>query len=222
MSKHANVRTWITSTVEVDLLIAAKKLEDHAMRFPIANGAYATLGGSTPNRNTTPGSRAAGSSKDCLCLEPSQPAHLWMAMTCGRLRCAITGDVYAPRGKIDKALTVGQRQQILNTLHKPRYAELLAALGKKHKTILKKAPAVKGSSEKDAGPAYPTGGVVAALIDPALLLPMSSGVYAAMEFDAHPLSNSTILDNGAALHLVNTEGLLVPSTWQEELPAGDC
>jgi hypothetical protein len=39
-------------------------------------------------------------------------------------------------------------------------------------------------------------------------------VYNTMDFDSHPLSNSTILDNGAATHLVNSAELLVPGSFR--------
>ncbi|KAE8834279.1 hypothetical protein PTNB85_05612 [Pyrenophora teres f. teres] len=41
----------------------------------------------------------------------------------------------------------------------------------------------------------------------------SPGVYSTMDFDAHPLSESTILDNRAAVHLVNNLQLIEPGSF---------
>jgi predicted ribosome-associated RNA-binding protein Tma20 len=63
------------------------------------------------------------------------------------------------------------------------------------------------------------GNVQAALINPKMMrMPDppngAVGVYNIMDFDAHPLSESTILDNGAATHLVNSADWLVPGTFR--------
>jgi hypothetical protein len=188
----------------------SQKLEDHAMRHPIGSGAYATLGGSDSTKSPKQGGRSPKAGQECPCTQLNQPGHQWSPETCGRLRSVITGEPYRARSDRDKTLTAGQRQQILNNLHKPRWTELRATLAKKH-DIPKKAPAEKPARE----PGATSQGIIAALIDPALLLPVSSGVYATMEFDAHPLSRSTILDNGAAIHLVNTQSLLVAGSFKK-------
>jgi predicted ribosome-associated RNA-binding protein Tma20 len=45
------------------------------------------------------------------------------------------------------------------------------------------------------------------------------GVYNLMDFNAHLLSESTILDNGAATHLVNSSDCLVPGTFWPSDPS---
>ena len=40
------------------------------------------------------------------------------------------------------------------------------------------------------------------------------GVYSTLDSLTHPLSKSTILDNGGAVHLVNTRDLLVPGSFK--------
>ena len=46
----------------------------------------------------------------------------------------------------------------------------------------------------------------------------SPGVYNLMDFNAHLLSDSTILDNGAATHLVNSADRLVPGSFRPADP----
>jgi hypothetical protein len=191
----------------------SQKLEDHAMRYPVANGVHATFGGSTPNRSTASKPKEPKPLVSCPCSK--EPVHSWSAATCGRLRSALTGAPYTPRGK--PPLAANERQPIIDRLHQPRNAELRKEVSTflKLETLLKKAPApvAKQTPGGEAG-GYP-GSIVAALIDPALMEAVSSGVYATMSFDAHPLSKSTLLDNGAALHLVNSKELLVEGSFQK-------
>jgi predicted ribosome-associated RNA-binding protein Tma20 len=61
--------------------------------------------------------------------------------------------------------------------------------------------------------------IQAALINPRIMQVLNKpvitkpSVYNLMDFNAHPLSESTILDNGAATHLVNSSNCLVPGTF---------
>lgn len=57
------------------------------------------------------------------------------------------------------------------------------------------------------------------MIDPELVSKIlvgvkAPGVYNTMDFDAHPLSKSTIFNNRAALHLVNSVEMLMPGSFK--------
>jgi hypothetical protein len=198
----------------------SQKLDDVALMYPSANGAYATLGGSsTPSRGGAGGSRKkrdTPDSGDCPCRIPLEEPHPWASTGCARLRCAVMGQVYRATAH-DRPLEAAEHQEVLNRLHTRKYNDLRLVLAKRFKmdTIPKKAPAIKGAAVS-GGTAFP-GSIVAALIDPMLLYPESSGVYSTMDFNAHPLSHSTILDNGAALHLVNNKELLVPGSFKKSV-----
>jgi hypothetical protein len=89
-------------------------------------------------------------------------------------------------------------------------------------TLLKKASTIKRATT--LGSTAFSSSIVAALINPTLLYLESLGVYLTIDFNAYPLSYSTILNNGAALYLVNNKELLVPgsfkkSAWLETVEA---
>ncbi|KAL5313166.1 hypothetical protein ACEPPN_018899 [Leptodophora sp. 'Broadleaf-Isolate-01'] len=67
-------------------------------------------------------------------------------------------------------------------------------------------------------PRYP-GSVNACVISPELLdeALATSGIYATIDIDRHPLSKSTLLDNGAVTHLVNSVALLEPRTFVKSI-----
>ncbi|RAQ98619.1 reverse transcriptase domain protein [Stemphylium lycopersici] len=103
-------------------------------------------------------------------------------------------------------LTKERAGKILNRLHIARYSELRKELQKSGHKI--------PQQQSSFTPAYP-GGVVAAILDPAALTADKAlGVYYTRDFEAHELSESTILDSGAAVHLVNSKQLLEPGSFE--------
>ncbi|KAF1935040.1 hypothetical protein EJ02DRAFT_416381, partial [Clathrospora elynae] len=163
-------------------------LQEHKLRASNqSTGIFATLG------NPAPEPSASNPKRPCPCGK-----HKWPATECRKLQTALTGKPLT--------LTDAVKDQILASLADPSFDRLRQALAKKGWT--------SNALEKVRKPSYP-GTIAAALIDPNLLLDKreASGIYTTMDFDAHPLSASTILDNGAALHLVNTLDLIQPGTF---------
>ncbi|KAF1935757.1 hypothetical protein EJ02DRAFT_483643, partial [Clathrospora elynae] len=163
-------------------------LQEHKLRASNqSTGIFATLG------NPAPEPSASNPKRPCPCGK-----HKWPATECRKLQTALTGKLLM--------LTDAVKDQILASLADPSFDRLRQALAKKGWT--------SNALKKVRKPSYP-GTIAAALIDPNLLLDKreASGIYTTMDFDAHPLSASTILDNGAALHLVNTLDLIQPGTF---------
>jgi hypothetical protein len=52
-------------------------------------------------------------------------------------------------------------------------------------------------------------------MDPTLLLELGEGMYATLDFLAHPFSDSTLLDNCGAVYLVNSKEMLVPGLFRK-------
>jgi hypothetical protein len=59
------------------------------------------------------------------------------------------------------------------------------------------------------------GAIIATLINLALLNTIALGVYSTISFNTYPLLNSTILNNRAALYLVNSKSMLVDSLYKK-------
>lgn len=168
-------------------------LQEHQLRATNHNvGIFATMG----NQATEPPKQGRNRRK-CPCNRD----HPWPATDCRKVQSALTG----------KPLTISEqsKDQILARLNELDCAGLKKALAKKG-WITESQEVVRASG----APSYP-GSISAALIDPMLLQhdPQSLGIYTTMDFNAHPLSKSTILDNGGALHLVNSMELLEPGSY---------
>jgi hypothetical protein len=80
-------------------------------------------------------------------------------------------------------------------------------------TLLKKAPTIKEATA--LGSIVFSSSIITALINPTLLYLESLGVYLTIDFNAYPLSYSTILNNRAALYLINNKELLVLGSFKK-------
>jgi hypothetical protein len=146
----------------------------------------------------------------CPCLSPgSTSSHPKKAIECWRLETAVRG---SNSGR-PATLSASYRQEILTRLHSAHFRPTKDALTRKGWSI----PAASSSAPQGSTASkitYP-GMIQAALIDPQLIIKLESlGVYStSISFDSHPLSKSTIFDNGAATHLVNSVDLLEPGSF---------
>jgi hypothetical protein len=182
-------------------------------------GVFATFGNRSDEYNGASGSNLGGSKSTgytCPC-KPKGVTHRWKPTECRKLETAVRGSSSPPT-----ELSETQRRDILQKLKYREFKEVKKAIDQLNWTP--NAPlAITASTDR-----YPNastrkvefpGNVQAALIDPKMMrMPDppngAVGVYNIMDFDAHPLSESTILDNGAATHLVNSADRLVPGTFR--------
>ncbi|KAF1935985.1 hypothetical protein EJ02DRAFT_427926 [Clathrospora elynae] len=163
-----------------------------------SSGVYATMGqsASNPPAKDRPNNQAPRTAHKCPCRNPTAKQHLWTPETCRVLLGAIGGS--------STKLSPAKKSEIILRLHTRTFTELRATLAKDGLKI----PLKESVSSASSVTPFP-GGVIAALLDPTLLN-YTPGVYSTVDFGVHPLSGSTILDNGAALHLVNSADLLEP------------
>jgi hypothetical protein len=183
-----------------ELGIAFSALAQHQASRPKSLGVFATIGeapnnGGSHRRTTTQSSHEPVA---CPCTAPGQPNHAWPVERCYDVLTAIGSLQKRPR-----PLTPQTRTDIVNRLSNKHYKKARARLVGKGHQIPPPNNGLSGSLNSEDFSA----GVCAALLDPTMLQ-VTPGVYSTMDYDAHPLSNSTILDNGAAVHLVNSSSLL--------------
>ncbi|KAE8840578.1 hypothetical protein PTNB85_03977 [Pyrenophora teres f. teres] len=170
-------------------------LQEHGLRSATNSGVFATFG-SSPGPMGPKNSKQSNNKKTCPCGR----AHKWSATDCRKLQSALTGKPLTLSGE--------ESNKILEALNDTKYEGLKKVLAKKG-WVTPKLGLIEGPNTAK----YP-GIIQAVLIDPIMLTESHSpGVYSTMDFDAHPLSESTILDNGAAVHLVNNLQLIEPGSF---------
>ena len=138
-------------------------------------------------------------------------------MDCARLEFAITGSC---KRKLKNEPTGQESSEIKDRLTAPKWKWIIEKKSwEKHfQTPGTTGSKQMGSSYGDsADPKYP-GKINAALMDPQLISESSGGIYATLNFARHPLSDSTLLDNCGAMHLVNSKDLLEPGTFRPARP----
>jgi hypothetical protein len=68
--------------------------------------------------------------------------------------------------------------------------------------------------ESNSGSVGYPGNFNTTLVDPILIIQEPrQGIYVTLDFSRHPLSQSTLLDNYGAIHLVNSKELIDPGTF---------
>ncbi|KAL5422826.1 hypothetical protein PMIN06_013112, partial [Paraphaeosphaeria minitans] len=181
-------------------------VQEHSIRSSSnkTSGVFATFNGSSRQSTNSDSSGSSNQTKkqpNCPC---KPYAHRWKPMECRRLQTAIAG---SPQdGTSSFNLTDKEKSEILDRLKQPKWSNLRDAITKAEWNK-------KQSSTKTIE--YP-GSIAAALLNP-FDLPTdngASGVYSTLHSDAHPLSECTILDSAAAVHLVNDRERLVPGTFR--------
>jgi hypothetical protein len=188
---------------------------------------FATLGGMSDQQKSSGDSQTEGSSTGfgCPCLPSRRDTHKWDSKYCRQIEIALTG-----KGKIDENLAASIKRNLgykfYNELrlHWERKLKIKIPVAKSTESSKSgKGASDQGALSSDSGnnnsPKYP-GQVNAALIDPFLLEPAheAQGLYATLDFSSHPLSNSTLLDNCGATHLVNSKELLVQGSFVKSGP----
>jgi hypothetical protein len=112
--------------------------------------------------------------------------------------------------------------EIRKALLTPKWKDLRAELEKKHGIkVQEKAVAGSGGSSKKTGNQSKAldGNFSAMVLDPNLILGAPGiGVYSTLDFSRHPLSESTLLDNCGATHVVNDIRLLDKGSFVPERP----
>lgn len=174
-------------------------LQEQAVSSTKGKGAaaFATFNGSPDQKS---GSSNPNGNK-CPC-KPSNK-HLWTPINCRRLQTAITGS--APSGAPKTNLSDLDKAKIKERYNSPEWTKL-------RDQVKEKGWGNAGSAGTGSNSSKYPGSISAAVIDPTQF-GSSSGVYSAI-YPAHPLSMSTILDGGGAVHLVNDERFLVPGTFK--------
>ncbi|RYO77619.1 hypothetical protein DL764_010202 [Monosporascus ibericus] len=157
-------------------------------------GIFATLSqGSPSGSGATPNPSADSSPKEPIsghkypCLATLDQTHKWEPLECALLRLAITGVTTRRITHPSQEDQKGIRERFkLNS--------------------------------NNGGNNTQFGNITAALIDPHTLeaLDPTPGIYTTIHFGKHPLSQSTLIDNYGARHLVNTRDLLVPGTFMPD------
>lgn len=165
--------------------------------------------------------------------------HFFEPLKCWRLRYAVDGTTTEGMKHVPNADEVTATRKKLETAD---FRELKAAIAKegwkyvavakitganststsKPTTNAKTADAAALAGNKDKGKATweGTGSINAAVLDPNLLDDiiwddtLNAGIYSTMEFQRHPLSDSTLVDNCGATHLVNSIDKLVPGSFK--------
>jgi hypothetical protein len=167
-----------------------------------SSAVFATFGGGSEETLKNKGRSENPNKKSCPC----RPAgtHSWEPIACRRLQTAVSAT--PPSGSPRIKLTDFDKSKIKERLEKPTWNKLRELIKEKGWNV--HVAGLDGQSGK-----FPGGLITAALIDPIKLQEDMPGVYSTAHF-AHPLSASTILDSGGAIHLVNDRDLLVPGTFR--------
>lgn len=143
-----------------------------------------------------------GTGRTCPC-RPGSAKHKWDPISCRRLQTAVEGSAPSIPIKLSKV----DKKKILERYNKSEWSDLRNKVKQSGWKTEARATAAEGS--------FPNA-VQATLIDPKSFkidIPDNAGVYSTT-YSQHPLSQSTILDNGACVHLVNNRDLLVPGTFR--------
>lgn len=181
-------------------------IHEHTIRGNKDNpGIFATFGGRSDDRNNNNSDKNKDRAPGCPCRQASDRQHRWKPTDCRALEAAVRGNTSPPF-----EMSNHRRNEILKRLNHREHKDTKRAienLGWFSTESTSSVPKIE----------FP-GKIQAALIDPKMMIQgPSHGVYnlmpPSMDFDLHPLSNSTILDNGAATHLVNNKDLLVPGSF---------
>ncbi|KAF2970752.1 hypothetical protein GQX73_g2825 [Xylaria multiplex] len=182
-------------------------------------GIFATLGGRSQGQSQNQRSGRGGSAKQgnsasqghqCPCLPDLSKTHFWLPHVCGRLQFAITG---ASDRKGIK-LSPEQVERIKERWGFTRWTELRQKIAKEGWSVTN--PYGKGGSNKGASEGkWPDPNLTCTVIDRTLVkgILTNPGIYTTLGYGLHPLSESTVIDNCGALHLVNTKELLVPGSF---------
>jgi hypothetical protein len=200
-------------------------------------GIFATFGGASsgggPNAKKQSTSTAQPNQKpecNCPCRDGSSYPHKWPANECSVLEYVITGSSERQMRLLpDKK----RKEQIITRLWWKQYSDLRTELQEKGWQLPPnpskgRAPkdgnsgggavnntAKTGGNESGAPTAHFPGNINACIMDPTLLLEPGEGMYATLDFSAHPFSDSTLLDNCGAVHLVNSKEMLVPGSFRK-------
>ncbi len=134
---------------------------------------------------------------------PCGSEHPWKPLECSKLEIALTGKSHR---KLRYPLKPARIAHIKNNIQSSEWEGL-------RPTLISKGW-IKQDNAQEAVE-WP-GKVVCTILDPEDIYGKDKalGVYTALSTTQHPLSQSTLLDNCGALHLVNTIDLLEPGTFQ--------
>ena len=165
-------------------------------------GAYATLNESSETRSRSPTSQ-----KECPCGRD----HNWKPIDCYAVQNTCTG-----RGR----LTIGQRNRIRQRIiDNDKYSDLRQALKDKGLLQEQKNPSLSSSIDNGRSKKGPPNNVIAVTIDPMIAREATihpEAVYTSIGSTRHPLSDSTLLDNCGAMHLVNDSRFLIPGSFRPD------
>jgi hypothetical protein len=189
---------------------------------------FATLGerrDASPERRadseTTSGSESKSKKehKECPCNPLGKQYHIWKPEKCARVELAITGSCTREN---KPELTEERCAEIKKVLLTPKWKDLRAELEKKHGIkVQNKAVASSGGSSKktESQSKLPEGSLTFPVLDPMLFMGAPGlGVFSTLDFSRHPLSESTLLDNCGAPHVVNDVRMLDEGTFVKERP----
>lgn len=142
---------------------------------------------------------------DCPCRSDERPKHVWVPTDCVVLEQATKGSSdHAHRLGYD-ALTPKEVSEIRERLQLPKWAELRTRLSQKGWLKTKAKEQRKGT--------YPQGPLSAFFQEKRTA--DHAGIYSTVHDLPHQLSESTLIDNCGASHLVNTPDLLVPGSFEK-------
>lgn len=171
---------------------------------------FATLGSQKSGQNqgqqsqNSGGAPTGGSTKRgerCPCRKEVSQTHPWSPETCGILEYAVTGSTDRPI----RVPTQEELEEIRKRWKHTRWEEL-------RQKIADEGWKVKRASyrPRNNNRSYPAPNMTFTVIDPSLL---GQGVFTTIGFEKHMLSDSTLLDNCGALHVVNSSSLLEPGSF---------
>ncbi|OWO99454.1 hypothetical protein B2J93_7285 [Marssonina coronariae] len=169
-------------------------------------GVYASLGG--VGDHTNPGAPSKGKAKKALegsvkkCPCPQVKNHFWNPEECNRLKYALTG---AKEGTLRNLPSYDEVKRTRENLASSEWRELRAKLSYIKQALMDQFKERISAEALGSGKSK----IIAALLDPALFEDFTLGIYSTLGAP-YALSNTTLLDNCAATHLVNREELLVP------------
>lgn len=187
-----------SSMLHEDIVQHQKGKNYSVFATPSLSGQAAQDGG-TGGSGGTPGT---GKPTTCPCKPNSN--HRWKPISCLRLQEAVTGSAPGPSLK----LSGFDKKKIKERYNQAQWKELRDQV---EKTGWKtRDPADRETSNEGTS----VGQINAVIIDPGTLPkgPVPAGVYSTT-YSAHPFADCTIFDGGSAVHVVNSQDLLVPGTF---------
>lgn len=163
----------------------------------------------TPDQRVQP----SGSSKwfECPCRPNERKRHRWQPTECANLEQATRGHSDLARKLGHDSLTPAQASEIRKRLEQSKWANLRKQLAK-NGWIKDKSSNDRGKTTESGKSSFP-GKLVAFFQEKSA--PEVTGVFSTVQDLPHQLSESTLLDNCGASHLVNTPDLLEPGTYQK-------